>query len=358
MGEGDLIPGAVRAARRAIFGLLAWLAQLPVGAAHQGGMTGYADIRVEAATIHYSLTLSELPAAAAGLATSAAGGLDLSPLVTALAAAVQMQADGSPCRAVGGQARPPADGQLSVNVTLRYRCPHEVRELLVRDGSFDVLGPDLHTLAKVEWPGGRDSFAFANERREARFAVTTSAATHGAGSFLLLGIEHILSGLDHLLFLAALLIRVESWTAVLKVITAFTLAHSLTLALAVFGLFVLPDRLVESAIALSVVYAALVNFRDRPEGGSRWVAAFLFGLVHGLGFSGVLRQMNLPDEGVAWLLLQFNLGVEIGQAMAAGVALSALAWLRTQSWRQQGLRTASFSILVAGLVMFADRAFL
>lgn len=343
---------------RFLCGLLAAFALLPAAVAHQGAITGYAEIRVDAATIRYTLTLSDLPASAAGLANPAGGPADLSRLVEALAAAMQIHANGSACRAVGGQGRPPAAGQLSASITLVYRCPHEVRELLVRDGSFDVLGPDLHTLAKVEWPGGHDSFAFAAERREARFAVGASAAPRGAGSFFVLGIEHILGGLDHLLFLAALLLRAESWIAVLRVITAFTVAHSLTLALAVLGVVALPERLVEGMIALSVAYAALVNLLDRPQAGSRWGAAFLFGLVHGLGFSGVLRDMNLPDEGVFWLLLQFNLGVEAGQAMAAAVALAALAWLRTQSWRQQGLRIAACSILVAGIAMFADRTFL
>lgn len=347
----------MRLAWRFICGLLAALALLPAAVAHQGAITGYAEIRVDAATVHYTLTLSDLPPAAA-LARPAAAAGDLSRLVEALAAAVQIQADGRACRAVGGQGRPPAAGQLSTTITLRYRCPDEVRELLVRDGSFEVLGPELHTLAKVEWPGGNDSFAFAAERREARFTVTASAAPRGGGGFFVLGIEHILGGLDHLLFLAALLLRAESWIAVLRVITAFTLAHSLTLALAVLGIVALPDRLVEGTIALSVAYAALVNLLDRPVAGSRWGAAFLFGLVHGLGFSGVLREMNLPDQGLFWLLLQFNLGVEAGQAMAAGVALAALAWLRTQSWQRQGVRVAACSILVAGLAMFADRAFL
>lgn len=348
----------MRGAWRIMAGLLGWLALLPPAAAHQGAMTGYADIRVEAATVRYTLTLSELPAAAAGLAKATPQGLDLSGLVEALAAAVKIHADRSPCRPVGGQARAPAAGQLSTSVTVLYRCPKEVRELVVWDGSFDLLGSDLHTLARVEWPGGHGTFAFATERREARFAVTGGEAARGAGSFFLLGIEHILGGLDHLLFLAALLIRAESWVAVLKVITSFTLAHSLTLALAVLGVVALPERLVEGAIALSVAYVALVNLLGRPEAGSRWGAAFLFGLVHGLGFSGVLREMNLPDQGVAWLLLQFNLGVEAGQALAAGFALAALAWLRRQSWRQQGLRTASCLILVGGVVMFVERMFL
>lgn len=344
---------------RFIFGLLALTLLSPAGA-HEGAMTGFADIRVDADAIRYTLTLSNLPtpAAADPASTATAGGADLSRLVEALAAAIQIRADGSACRAIGGQGLPAAVGRSSASITLHYRCPREVRELQVRDGSFDILGTGLHTLAKVGWPGGNDSFAFSSERREARFVVTASATPRGAGSFFVLGIEHILGGLDHLLFLAALLIRAEAWIAALRVITAFTVAHSLTLGLAVLGVVTPPARLVEGAIALSVAYVALVNLVGRPGTASRSGAAFLFGLVHGLGFSGVLREMNLPDDDVLRLLLHFNLGVEAGQALAAGIALTALAWLRRQSWKQPALQMASCLILATGVGMFIDRSLL
>lgn len=356
MGPGDCVNRALKPMRLAIFAL-AWLVVLPV-AAHQGRLTGYADIRVEGANVRYALTLSELPSAAAAQAPATPGGRDLDGLVQKLAAAIEVRADGRPCPAVGGQAEAPAAGQLSTAIQLVYKCPHPPRELTVRDGSFDVFGPDLHTLATVNWQGGRDTFAFAAERREARFVVSDGAPATAGSSFFLLGIEHILRGLDHLLFLTALLVGAHSGGAVVKVVTAFTVAHSLTLALAVFGVLALPERLVEAAIALSLVFVALVNLLGRGGAGTGAWAGFAFGLVHGLGFSGVLGGMGLPEQGRAWLLLQFNLGVEVGQLLVVAVALAALSWLRTQPWQQQGQRAVSCCILVSGLLMFADRVLL
>lgn len=336
---------------------LAWLVVLPV-MAHQGRLTGYADIRLQGANVRYALTLSELPAAVAAPASAARAGSDLDSLVQRLAVAIEVRADGRSCPAVGGQTEAPAAGQLSTRILLVYKCPHPPRELAVRDGSFDVFGPDLHTLATVNWTGGRDTFAFAAERREARFVVNDGAPAPATGSFFLLGVEHILGGLDHLLFLAALLVGTWSRGAVVKVVTAFTVAHSLTLALAVLGVLALPERLVEGAIALSLVFVALVNLLGRRGAGAGAWAGFVFGLMHGLGFSSVLGGMGLPAQGRAWLLLQFNLGVEAGQLLVVAVALTALAWLRTQPWQQQGQRAISCFVLASGLLMFAQRVFL
>ena len=358
MGQGRRVAVALTRMGRVTWwlGVLCWLAMPAWG--HQSGLTGYADIRLDGTHVRYVLTLSQIPPTLARFVTNTSAGPDLGRLVEALAGAVAISAGADRCPATGAKAEPPGQGRLSVTLTVDFRCPHEVRELSIRDDFFDLIGPDLHTLAKIAWPGGSGTFAFAAERRDARFAIAPSVTpATSVSSFFLLGIEHILTGYDHLLFLAALLVRAESWLAVLKVITAFTLAHSLTLALAVLGVVTPPDRWVEAAIALSIAYVAASNLFARRDSAGRWGASFLFGLVHGLGFSAVLREMTLPKAGLAWLLLQFNLGVETGQAIAAAVALAALAWLRTRTWRTTALRGISYAILAAGLVLMVDRAF-
>jgi hydrogenase/urease accessory protein HupE len=149
------------------------------------------------------------------------------------------------------------------------------------------------------------------------------------GAYVALGVEHILGGLDHLLFVFALLLLVGGGAPLVKTVTAFTLAHSVTLALSVTGLVRLPGPPVEAAIALSIVFVAAELARAvAPPGrgrGRRGAArvAFAFGLLHGFGFAGALRGVGLPQEHLATALLSFNLGVELGQLLFVSVLLAA-----------------------------------
>src|SRR4030095_13871933 len=150
------------------------------------------------------------------------------------------------------------------------------RELPVRGDLLDVFGSDYHTLARIDAPGHTTQFAFNPETRETRLAVGAEAGRRGLGSFVLLGIEHILSGYDHLLFLFGLLLRGGGWLGLAKIITAFTLAHSVTLALAVLDVVTLPDRLVEAVIALSIACVAAENTVLRPVVSRRWLRTVRF----------------------------------------------------------------------------------
>lgn len=143
-----------------------------------------------------------------------------------------------------------------------------------------------------------------------------------ASAYTVLGIEHILSGIDHLLFVIGLLFLVGFRRQLLWTITAFTVAHSLTLASAALGLLTLRSAPVEACIALSIVLVAAEALDPRPTIARRWPAlvAFLFGLVHGLGFASALQEIGLPENNLLVALLTFNLGVEIGQLMTVAVA--------------------------------------
>jgi hydrogenase/urease accessory protein HupE len=152
-----------------------------------------------------------------------------------------------------------------------------------------------------------------------------------AAAYLRLGIEHILLGYDHLLFVLALVILVRTWRRVALTVTAFTVAHSITLAAATLGFVNVPGPPVEAAIALSIVLVAveIVNARRGiPSLTARWpwLVAFCFGLLHGFGFAGALAEVGLPHHAIPVALLFFNLGVEVGQLSFVAVVLT-LAWL-------------------------------
>jgi len=148
--------------------------------------------------------------------------------------------------------------------------------------------------------------------------------------FFVLGVEHIVTGYDHLLFLFALLVATSRFASALQIITCFTLAHSLTLAVATLGTFTIPSRVVEPLIAASIVYVGIENLirGDSPKG--RWLLTFGFGLIHGFGFASVLRELGVGANGggVTLPLLSFNLGVECGQIIIAAIALPLIWKLR------------------------------
>ena len=200
-----------------------------------------------------------------------------------------------------------------------------------------------------------------------------TSLTAQAFTYLAQGVHHILEGFDHLLFLVSLLLPAvlvwrrcewsptESFRACLvdaaKIVTAFTVAHSLTLGLAVLGLVAVPSRFVESAIAISVVVAALNNLRPVVL-RARALAAFGFGLVHGFGFAGALGELGLPDDALLLSLASFNIGVELGQLAVVAVFLPVAFALRsTTLYRSFVVKAGSSAIAVVALLWFVERAF-
>ena len=163
-----------------------------------------------------------------------------------------------------------------------------------------------------------------------------------AWTYFVLGVEHILLGIDHLLFVLALLLIVADWKKLVGTITAFTVAHSITLALATLGFVHVPGPPVEAIIALSIVFVASEIIRsgqDNPGLTARWpwIVAFTFGLLHGFGFAGALSEVGLPQQSIPMALLTFNVGVEAGQLMfvAAAILLYAIgrrARLKLPQW--------------------------
>ena len=236
---------------------------------------------------------------------------------------------------------------------------------------FD-LDPQHRGLVRVVAGEGESSLVLTASAPSATVATSHNALAQFA-AYLRQGVLHIWGGFDHVLFLVSLLLpavlvrRRDAWTPVdafapafvdvAKIVTAFTIAHSITLTLAALDLVVLPSRLVESAIALSVVLAALNNLFPVVKHG-RWIAAFAFGLIHGFGFAGALADLGLPRGSLALSLAAFNLGVEAGQlAIVAGFLPAAFAMRSTLVYRRVALGVGSLAIVAVAAVWFAERAF-
>lgn len=192
------------------------------------------------------------------------------------------------------------------------------------------------------------------------FRGTTQGRLALVGRFVQAGIHHIAIGPDHILFLIGLLLLGGNLLQLAKIVTAFTLAHSLTLSLAALNIFAPPARLTEPAIALSIVYVGADNLLMTKDGRDMraWIA-FAFGLVHGFGFANVLRALDLPRRALGWSLFSFNVGVEIGQLAIVLVVSTILMAIRR--WRPSIARRVvvlgSMLVIAAGAYWFIERVF-
>ena len=246
----------------------------------------------------------------------------------------------SQCEDTVAERRYERPGNLVIQRT--FSCaldgPPPVLGLVGIDGGF------VEVLVRVEdLEANRSARVFS----EAFTEVPLSGGATGIKDRFLLGVEHILGGLDHLFFVAGMILLLRSTRPIVETITAFTLAHSLTLGLTVLDLVRVPSPPVEVFIALSIVYLAyeIARRNDRDDGLSRpWRMAFAFGLLHGFGFAGALLQIDLPRRDLALTLLLFNLGIEAGQIAFAslfGITLWGLYRLLRTPRRQRLLEQAA-----------------
>jgi hypothetical protein len=267
-----------------------------------------------------------------------------------------------------------SDGTYAV-LSLTAKCEDFGHGLKMKYSLLFDVDPSHRGLVQWIAPGstGAQALVFGTDNAEQTLALQAQSAWQTLGQYLKDGMWHIWIGYDHILFLLSLLlpavlVRVKddwqpaaslnrSLLEVLKVVTAFTLAHSITLSLAALQVISLPSRIVESTIAASVVFAALNNLRGTIE-KKRWVMAFVFGLVHGFGFASVLADLGLPQGALALALVGFNLGVEVGQ-MAIVVAFVPIAFAlrRTLFYRHGVLTFGSILVALVAGYWFAQRAF-
>ncbi|MES2148832.1 MAG: HupE/UreJ family protein [Pseudomonadota bacterium] len=221
----------------------------------------------------------------------------------------------------------------------RLRCVHDLA-LGVRIEFDGLQASVVNVLAQLVMADGRHWSALASGRSPS-LELGKAEGQLDVGGYFALGVSHILSGVDHLLFVLCLVLLVPGRMALLRTVSAFTLAHSATLALAALGVLHVPQAPVEASIALSIVF--LARELARPAGATlarRWPAllAFGFGLLHGLGFAGALAEVGLPAGDIPLALLLFNLGVEAGQlAFVLVVSVLLLGWRRSTSLRLERL---------------------
>jgi hypothetical protein len=297
-----------------------------------------------------------------------------------LAQGISLSASGQACAlgSVDLQASQHADGTyrsaLWTPVCQGATGPLDQARLALR---YDLIfsQDNLHRgLLKVDFPNYQSSALLSPERPEAQISAADSHPLRVFGTYVVQGVWHIWIGIDHIAFLLSLLVlapllpsrqRVVRWEAVaemrpvvmdvLAVVTAFTVAHSITLGLTITGWITPPADLVEPAIALSVVLAALNNLLGFSA-VKRWRLAFVFGLVHGFGFASVLLDLGLPASALVAALGGFNIGVELGQLAIVGVFFP-LAWAlrHTQFYRRVVVAGGSAAIVVLGLFWTLQR---
>ena len=263
------------------------------------------------------------------------------------------------------------DGTYAV-LQLAGECPSAEGDLTVAYRLLFELDALHRGLLRLSFDGTPHAAVLSPERSEQQFVAGQSSRLAQFGQYLIEGIWHIWIGFDHILFLLALLLPAvlvhatgrwrgvarfsDALREVLWVVTAFTVAHSITLSLAALGLVQLPSRLVESAIAASVVLAAANNLKPLVE-GRRWIVAFVFGLIHGFGFATVLAELGLPQGALVLSLLGFNLGVEIGQLAIVALFLPLAFALRASAFYRRGVFIGgSIATLAIALIWLLERA--
>jgi hypothetical protein len=352
--------------RRRLLLLLA-CAALPAGA-HQQSVS-LAELNVAGSRVRGQLrfagadlgTLLHLEQAPDGAYTQSGVDAVLPALVDLTLNDYSVATPAGPCSLDPGS-KAKVEGSDGIVVTGAWTCPGDVDALRVRVGFLEVLPSGHAHLAKISFPDGQvsqrvvqaDAPGFDVERRVGFWTA--------AGRFLRLGIEHIFTGYDHIAFLIGLLLLGGTFKELVQIVTAFTAAHSITLALATLSIVNPTPRVIEPLIAASIVYVAAENLWALRRGTMasalrhRWMLTFAFGLVHGFGFASVLRELHLPRSGIAAALVTFNVGVEIGQVCIVALAVPLFAVLRRTRWFEPlGVRLCSFVVGCLGLTWLVQR---
>jgi len=268
---------------------------------------------------------------------------------------LEMRSDGIALSAGRGGVREWRDpaGAGYVEVSLDYVSPSRLGRVSIHSDFLTDLYSTHKTLGQIEAAGRSEEFVFDPSRVYERRA-TAGATWRTAASFIRLGIEHIFTGYDHILFLFGLLVIGAGLRNLVAIVTSFTVAHSMTLALATLGVVQPVPWMIEAAIALSIAYIGFENLFV-PSPRYRWKITFVFGLVHGFGFATVLRDMHLPRAGLVVSLFGFNAGVEIGQIAIVTLMYPVLAAIARTSYRVPISRIASSVIAIIGLFWFYQR---
>jgi len=285
-------------------------------------------------------------------------------LIEWLSEGIKVSVPAGPCRPSLADTMGP-DNNDDLTVELSYKCAGPTDALRVAFHPFDGPLPEYRNIVTVRRGKETLSFVFA---MGTPILIAGDASLFGAdaakeaeasqsrfGEFFRLGVEHIWTGYDHLLFLLALFLPGGTIGRIAGIVTAFTIAHSITLALAALDIVRLPIAPIEIAIAASIIYAAASALR-KHDVDRRWLLTFFFGLIHGFGFASVLRESGLPPGGAAVPLFAFNAGVEAGQLAVVVVAVPLLR-LATAGTRGPAVRRVlAWAVIAMGVFWTTERA--
>ncbi len=346
--------------------LLALLAWADMAAAHKLN-TSYVNLVVRADTLMLRVRVDDFDMAQMGLDTNGDSALfyeemqaGLPQIAAFVARQLSVRADGQEIRFTAGKSDISPDNKGNIFASLYFGAPlgETPEEVDVHVDFFATFGDEHKCIAKVLMPGKPlEQAIFAiDTARQTFYAHREKSILDQAVAFTWLGVEHIFLGYDHILFLLALIAVGGRLRNLIKIVSAFTVAHSITLCLAALEIVLLPSKWIEAGIALSIAYVALENFWLRNT-NHRWMLTFAFGLVHGFGFANVLRELGLPTQGLIASLLSFNVGVEIGQIIIVGLLFPLVLWLNRQAFQKQVVWGVSSLIFLFGVGWFVERVF-
>jgi hypothetical protein len=321
---------------RGLLALLALLIGLAATAAADAHVTkpGYSEVRQHGSQVNYVLGLEtdELVAVA---------GESQAQLAAYMPGAVRLTVDGESCPSQMTRAEPERhNGVAYTRIWLQMTCPAEQGQFKV---DYDL---PMENVVDYKLGGAEGTFLFDPDH-----TVMTADSPHFT-RFIEKGVEHIVLGWDHVVFLIILLLGARSLRDVLELATAFTLAHSITLALAILGVVNLPGEIVEPLIAASIVYVAVLQVLG-VETRKKLIIVFAFGLLHGLGFAGAVTFPN--GTPILSALIGFNLGIELGQAMIIAVVFPLLLAVRRFDWAPFAQAAAGSAAAAMGLFWLSQR---
>jgi hydrogenase/urease accessory protein HupE len=305
-----------------------------------------------------SIVLPEIPIGSAeGLKDAANGdGVAAERIAGYARQALSIELAGARCRMgavrIGGAGATDVRGAFEIDFT----CDASHGRLNIAEDWSALLGEHYQTLGNVRTSSGERQVAFREDSRRVSVDIDRPVAT-GWFDFIKLGVEHIIAGYDHLLFLVALLATAKGLWSVVRIVTAFTAAHSVTLSLATFGIVTIPERIIEPLIAASIVWVAVENLLFSDPDRRRWIWVFGFGLVHGFGFASALGELDLKGPSIARALVGFNLGIEIGQLLFVALFMPMVTLMKRGRGAVLTPRIASLAVITVGTYWLGERIF-
>lgn len=244
---------------------------------------------------------------------------------------------------------------------LTYTCPKEVKDITIASSLFydmDETHIQLLKLTSEDNPRTPMREATLTTDKRVFYAEDVNIVEHlllnRIFDFAKMGAEHIFSGLDHILFLICIIIAARGFMEILKIVTSFTVAHSVTLAMAWLGIVSIDPKIVEPLIALTIIFVALENIFTKNH-GKRWLLVFFFGLIHGLGFAEALKGIVVSKGEHFISLLSFNAGIEAGQVLIIGILLIIRNYFNNYQWPPSFIRWSSVGMSLVGLIWFFER---